>query len=57
MQLGARTFEVDDDDAQQMFRERGWTDGLPVVAPTPGRVEARLGGRAPRRIMWSGLSQ
>ena len=48
MQLGARTYEVDDDDAQQVFRERGWTDGLPVVAPTPHRVEAML--------VWSGSS-
>ena len=43
MQLTARTLEVADDDAlQQLFRERGWTDGLPVVAPTPARVEAML---------------
>jgi hypothetical protein len=25
--------------------ERGWTDGLPVVPPTPDRVRAMLGGR------------
>ncbi len=31
------------DDIEEMF-ERGWTDGLPVVPPTPGRVEAMLGG-------------
>jgi hypothetical protein len=43
MALGSRTIEVDgDDDLQQVFRDRGWTDGLPVVAPTPDRVEAML---------------
>jgi hypothetical protein len=31
------------DDIEEMF-ERGWTDGLPVVPPTPDRVEAMLGG-------------
>src|SRR6266516_5864091 len=30
------------DDIEEMF-ERGWTDGLPVVPPTPDRVEAMLG--------------
>ena len=30
------------DDIEEMF-ERGWTDGLPVVPPTPERVEAMLG--------------
>ena len=29
--------------------ELGWTDGLPVVPPTPERVEAMLGSWAPRR--------
>ena len=32
-----------DDEMEEMF-ERGWTDGLPVVPPTPERVEAMLGG-------------
>jgi hypothetical protein len=31
------------DGIEEMF-ERGWTDGLPVVPPTPDRVEAMLGG-------------
>ncbi len=26
------------------FRERGWTDGLPIVPPTPERAEAMLDG-------------
>jgi hypothetical protein len=30
------------DGIEEMF-ERGWTDGLPVVPPTPDRVEAMLG--------------
>ncbi len=34
----------DDDELQQLFRERGWTDGLPIVAPTPERVAAMLAG-------------
>jgi hypothetical protein len=29
--------------------EQGWTDGLPVVPPTPGRVDALLGDRMDRR--------
>ncbi|MPY95943.1 MAG: hypothetical protein GEV08_23665 [Acidimicrobiia bacterium] len=42
-QLRARAYEAeDDDDVQRLFRERGWTDGLPVVAPTPERVQAML---------------
>ncbi|HSD02656.1 MAG TPA: hypothetical protein VLB81_09815 [Gaiellales bacterium] len=32
------------DEIEDMF-ERGWTDGLPVVPPTPERVERMLGGR------------
>jgi hypothetical protein len=32
------------DEPEDMF-ERGFTDGLPVVAPTPERVDAMLGGR------------
>jgi hypothetical protein len=41
--LGARAFDVaDDDEAQQLYRSRGWTDGLPVVPATPERVAACL---------------
>lgn len=29
-------------DVQEEFFERGWTDGLPVVPPTPERVQAML---------------
>jgi hypothetical protein len=35
------------DEVEDMF-ERGWTDGLPVVPPTPERVEEMLGGREPQ---------
>src|SRR5262249_4348464 len=31
------------DELEEMW-ERGWTDGLPTVPPTPERVEAMLGG-------------
>ena len=34
------------DELEDMF-ERGWSDGLPVVPPTPERVEAMLGGADP----------
>jgi hypothetical protein len=41
-----------EDEAEAMF-ERGWTDGLPVVPPTPERVERMLGGttRAPDEVV------
>ena len=32
------------DELEEMY-ERGWTDGLPVIPPTPERVHAMLGGR------------
>jgi hypothetical protein len=38
------------DELEDMF-QRGWTDGLPVVPPTPERVEAMLGGRDPTRSL------
>jgi hypothetical protein len=33
---------IDADDPQELFRERGWTDQLPIVPPTPERVDAML---------------
>jgi hypothetical protein len=42
--LRSRALEVDDDALQETYRERGWTDGLPIVAPTPARVTAMLAG-------------
>ncbi len=49
----ARVELVDEDAVQQYFRERGWTDGLPVVAPTPDRVTAMLewGGFPPDHVI------
>src|SRR5204862_1328324 len=38
------------DELEDMF-ERGWTDGLPVVPPTPTRVAAMLGGHDPDRSL------
>jgi hypothetical protein len=35
---------VDDAEVQDFFYDGGWTDGLPVVAPTPEAVDAMLGG-------------
>jgi hypothetical protein len=41
--LRSRAYEVaPDEDLQQVCQDRGWTDGLPVVAPTPERVAACL---------------
>ncbi|MBS0244638.1 MAG: hypothetical protein JSS20_20910 [Proteobacteria bacterium] len=43
MQLSSRTYEVDDlFAAQELYHSSGWTDGLPVVPPTPKAVEACL---------------
>ncbi len=43
--LASRRVELgpSEDDAEAMF-ERGWTDGLPVVPPTPERVARLLAG-------------
>lgn len=38
------------DELEEMF-ERGWTDGLPVIPPTPARVEAMLGGHDPDELL------
>jgi hypothetical protein len=38
------------DELEEMY-ERGWTDGLPVIPPTPERVERMLGGRDPARSL------
>ncbi len=43
--LHARRVELAElEDEQEALFERGWTDGLPVVPPTPARVLAMLGG-------------
>lgn len=45
VQPSSRQIEVGgDEDAVEACYARGWTDGLPVVPPTPERVERMLGG-------------
>ena len=39
---GLHTMDFDDADVFEDFHRLGWTDGLPVVAPTPERVHALL---------------
>ena len=45
-----RLFEAPDDlDAiNRLYRERRWSDGLPIVPPTQERVDAHAGADAPR---------
>jgi hypothetical protein len=49
-QLAADAATPADDDPEALY-ELGWTDGLPVVAPTPERVAAMLAGRNPYRSL------
>lgn len=43
MQLASRIYGTDGfAEAQELFHSNGWTDGLPVVPPTPGAVAACL---------------
>ncbi|MBI2908357.1 MAG: hypothetical protein HYX92_11975 [Chloroflexi bacterium] len=45
VQLRSRRLKVASEEAATGFLyEQGWTDGLPVVVPTPDRVEAMLAG-------------
>jgi hypothetical protein len=39
----AELLTLEEDGLQEEFFARGWTDGLPVVPPTPARVAAMLG--------------
>jgi hypothetical protein len=52
--MKSRTIEVGtfDDEIEQMF-DRGWSDGLPVVPPTPERILRMLSGtpRNPQEIV------
>lgn len=45
--------DVDDADVHELFFDRGWTDGLPVVPPTPDRVASMLaaGGADPDQVV------
>ncbi len=41
--LRAKRYPFDDDAAaNEWYHEQGWTDGMPIVPPTPSRVEACL---------------
>ncbi len=44
VRLDSQRIEVADDfeAVQNLYLERGWSDGLPIVPPTPERVEAML---------------
>ena len=45
MSLTSKRYQVDDIlSAQEFYHSRNWTDGLPVVPPTPQAVEACLDG-------------
>ncbi len=51
----ARTFEADDSFAElnELYYERGWTDGLPIIPPTEEAVARMLRGttRAPDEVL------
>jgi hypothetical protein len=54
MELIAARHDYDDSDALlEDYFDKGWTDGLPIVAPTPARVEHFLAvaGLAPGEIL------
>ena len=41
--LKSQLFELDDvGDAQEFYHSRGWTDGFPIVPPTPEALQACL---------------
>ena len=40
--LTSKRYRVEDLDAVEFCFQQGWTDGLPVIPPTPERVEAML---------------
>src|SRR5436190_805081 len=42
MASAADTVTLEEADVQEAFFRNGWTDGLPVVPPTPERVDALL---------------
>jgi hypothetical protein len=54
MKLVSESLSLDDyEQAVELFFERGWTDGLPVVLPTRKRVEALISyaGRDPQESL------
>ena len=41
--LNSQYFDLDDTgDVQEFYHSRGWTDGFPIVPPTPEAVQACL---------------
>lgn len=44
VELKSNRLEMDEESLDELFYERGWTDGLPIVAPTPERVTQALRG-------------
>lgn len=55
MELRSKAFEVEDD-VEAVFEDyyaRGWTDGLPIVPPTPARVRRMIeaGGRPASEVV------
>ncbi len=54
--FGSRRIDVGDyDDAIEIMYDRGWSDGLPLVPPTPLRVARMLGGTRRARTDVLGL--
>ncbi len=54
MTLSSERFELVDNEAVgEFFLQQGWTDGLPIVAPTPERVSAFVAaaGREPSDVL------
>ena len=45
----AQTISLDPDTLDDQFEARGWSDGLPIVAPTKARVAAMIGASARHR--------
>ncbi len=53
-QLSSQQFELNDpSEVVEFFYQKGWTDGLPVVPPTPERVSEFLyyAGKAPDEVL------
>src|SRR3970282_1323922 len=64
-QFAPSAYVEDDIDLVEYYYERGFTDGLPVVPPTPEKVEAMVAalGGEPERLecrvppRWGGLTR
>jgi hypothetical protein len=49
------TFKGTTAELDQMFIDKGWSEGIPIVPPTPDKVTAMLKGttRKPNEVVWS----